>query len=202
MSNVDEKIAKLKLMKRMEKEKEEKSKEDVKEEKLPTVEEVMKQIEAGKVVINDKQFIFRKASYLNGKMNIYHPIEFFREHAKNKDNIILVNDIRGISLNCSHVEKGMKSQNIKQIKSGIEQNYKNMKMYLKWVEEGEMETKNAKVLYAAYKTPTAKGSLYNIVFYRNVKGEVIVGNYNCFDKDIKEWELLIKATIRLIEFNY
>lgn len=202
MGNIDEKLAKLNMQQRIENEKlEEEKLENNNEEPEMNLNEVMKGMEEGTLIINNNKYVFKTCDYLNNKINVPIPIVFFEERVNEKDNVILVNDLHGISLNVTHVEKGMKKQSIKEIKAGINSSYKKMKMYIKWLDEGSFEKDGTKILYASYKTPTANGYLYNLIFYRNVKGEAIVGNYNCFYKDIKDWKAIINASVRLISFR-
>lgn len=205
MDNIDEKIAKLKMQQRLEKEKElnkesEEEKLDSEEEKI-TLEEVIKQITNGSLDINNTNFKFTRKVFLNGKLEIPMPLEYFEERVNTKTNTTLVNDNDGISFTLAYVDKGAQKQSFAKFKKGMEKNFKDMELYLEWIEEGEVGEGSAKVSYGTYKTPTGRGPVYNLIFYREYKGTLIIGNYNCFDRDIKTWELLIKASIMLMSIK-
>lgn len=205
MDNIDEKIAKLKMQQRLEKEKE--LKKESEEESLPskeeeiTLEEVMKQITEGSLNINNNNFKFANKVFLNGKLEIPMPLAYFEERVNTNKNTTLVNDNNGVSFTLAYVDKGAQKQSFAKFKKGMEKNFRDMDLYLEWIEEGEAGEGSSKVSYGTYKTPTGKGQIYNLIFYREHKGTLIIGNYNCFERDIKTWELLIKASIMLMKIK-
>lgn len=202
MNNIDEKIAKLKLQARIEQEEKENLKKEIKEEKeKKTLEEVIQEMQEGVVSFEENRFRFKNQKYLNGKIEIPIPENFFEERGKTATNIGLLNDLYGISFTATYVDKGAKKQSFKQFKEGMERQFKTGGLYLEWLEEGELDKGKAKVPYAIYKTPTGKGDTYNLLFFRENKGTLIIGNYNCFYKDIEIWELLIKASINLMNIK-
>ena len=204
MANIDEKIAKLKLEGRIKQEEQEKEnlKRELEQNKdKKTLEEVIEEMKEGLVTFEKRSFRFNKQSYLNGKIELPIPENFFEESGKTATNIGLLNDLYGISFTATYVDKGAIKQNFKQFKSGMERQFKTGGLYLEWLEEGELIKGKAKVPYATYKTPTGKGDTYNLLFFRENKGTLIIGNYNCFYKDIEIWELLIKASINLMNIK-
>ncbi|WP_315076442.1 hypothetical protein [uncultured Clostridium sp.] len=204
MNNIDEKIAKLKMSQRLQKENVEKEslKEEVeiKEQKI-TLEEVIKQIEQGEVRIQETKLKFEKTSFLNGILEMHIPIGYFEEKGNNSNSISLVNEFYGVSFTANYIPKGAVKQSFAKFKKGMEKGFKEMELYLEWIEEGEIGEGFNKINYGVYKNPTGKGNLYNVIFYRQKKDTVFIGNYNCFFKDIEVWELIIKATMHLIKIN-
>jgi hypothetical protein len=49
----------------------------------------------------------------------------------------------------------------------------------------------------------AKGVMYHMVFYtiNKTDGAMVIGDYNCFYKDIEKWENIIKATVSYMDFK-
>lgn len=206
MDNIDEKIAKLKMQQRIEKEKE--LKKESEEENLAseekeeiTLEEVIKQISNGSLDINNTNFKFVNKVLLNGKLEIPMPLAYFEERVNTNTNTTLINDNDGISFTLAYVDKGAQKQSFAKFKKGMEKNFKDMELYLEWIEDGEVGDGSSKIFYGTYKTPTGRGPIYNLIFYREYKGTLIIGNYNCFERDIKTWELIIKASTMLIKIN-
>jgi hypothetical protein len=205
MDNIDEKIAKLKMQQRLEKEAEIKKASE--EENLAskddeiTLEEVIEQISEGSLNINNAKFNFSKKEYLKGKLQIPIPIAYFEEKANTNKSVTLINDNNGVSFTITYIDKGALKQSFASFKRGLEKNFKDMELYLEWIEEGEVGEGSSKVSYGTYMTPTGKGQIYNLIFYREHKGTLIIGNYNCFEKDLKTWELLIKASIMLMKIK-
>jgi len=205
MDNIDEKIAKLKMQQRIEKEealKKELNEENHKaDEEEITIEEVISQIKSGLLNINNTNFKFENKVLIKGKLEIPIPLAYFEERVNTNKNVTLINELDGVSFTLTYVDKGAQKQSFAKFKRGMENNFKDMELYLEWIEEGEVGDGASKIYYGTYKTPTGKGPIYNLIFYREYKGTLLIGNYNCFYKDIKTWELIIKASTMLIKIN-
>lgn len=205
MDNIDEKIAKLKMEQRIEKEIElnneaNKNKTEAEEQQI-TLEEAIDQIKKGSLNIKDTSFTFVKKKLLKGKLEIPMPLAYFEEKVNTNTSATLLNDFDGVSFTLTYMDKGVQKQSFAKFKKGMEKNFKDMELYLEWLEEGEIGEGPSKIYYGTYNTPTGKGSIYNLIFYREYKGTLLIGNYNCFYKDIKTWELIIKASTMLMKIN-
>ncbi|NRT37144.1 hypothetical protein OD350_19220 [Clostridium beijerinckii] len=205
MDNIDEKIAKLKMQQRLEKEKQQRKESEeenlISEEEKLTIEEVMKQVDEGSLNINNTNFKFERKMFLSDKLEIPIPLVYFEERVNTDKNTALVNDNDGVSFTLAYVDKGAQKQSFAKFKKGMEKNFKDMDLYLEWMEEGELGEGNSKIFYGTYKTPTGRGNIYNLIFYREYKGTLIIGNYNCFERDIKTWELIMKASMMLMKIR-
>lgn len=203
MSNIDEEIAKVKLQQRIDKEQEmqKKNLDDQNVEPEITIEKVCEGIEKGEVILNEKSYKFKYYSYFDGILQIPFPIDFFEVKVDTDKNLTLVNDKHGISFVGNYFSKCTKKQDFNLIKASIEKNFKDMKIYIEWVEDNKFKLDDSTVFYAVYKTPTASGRLYNLLFMRDYKGTVTVGNYNCFEKDLNDWKFIINASVRLMKFK-
>ncbi|WP_297430645.1 hypothetical protein [Clostridium sp.] len=198
MDNIDEKIAKLKMQQRIEKEASTENSEEGEAKEEITLEEVIEQMKTGTVNINNTSFKFASKSFIKGKLQMPMPLGYFEEKVNNNTSATLVNDFDGVSFTLTYIDKGVQKQSFAKFKKGMEKNFKEMELYLEWLEEGDVGEGASKVYYGTYKTPTGKGPVYNLIFYREHKGTLIVGNYNCFYKDIKTWGMLIKASVMLL----
>ncbi|WP_238858900.1 hypothetical protein [Clostridium sp. YIM B02569] len=205
MDNIDEKIAKLKMQQRLEKEKQQRKESEeenlISEEEKLTIEEVMKQVYEGSLNINNTNFKFERKMFLSEKLEIPMPLAYFEERVNTDKNTTLVNDNDGVSFTLAYVDKGAQKQSFAKFKRGMEKNFKDMDLYLEWMEEGELGEGHSKIFYGTYKTPTGRGNIYNLIFYREHKGTLIIGNYNCFERDIKTWELIMKASMMLMKIR-
>lgn len=204
MENTDELIAKLKLAERIKKEEAEKKKlqENENSENKITIDEVISQIrEKGEVTIADKLFKFEIRSFFNNKLRIPIVKYFFEEKINDENTVSLVNSIQGITFNASYIGKGAFDKSFEEFKKGMIYGFKQMKFKIEWLEEGTININSQKVYYGTYKTYTGAGEMYNMVFYKNYKGTLLMGTFNCFYKDIEQWKLIIKASTMLISLG-
>ena len=71
------------------------------------------------------------------------------------------------------------------------------------IEEGEVEDPVAPVYFTSMRVPGAPGVMYEMLFYSINKNnrKMLVGSYNCFYKDIVNWQNIIKATLSYLDFQ-
>lgn len=204
MNNIDEKIAKMVLKKRIEKE-EKNIKENLEKARLDqkkiTLEEICEGIRKGEVIIHDKKFDFKRELFFNGKLDFPVPDSFFEIRTNTDKNVVILNDPEGVSFNGEYIAKCTKKQDFKVIKNSIDKNLENAKIHIEWIDEGKFKLEDSStVFFASYKMPTSKGQLYNLFFMRDYKGTVMIGNYNCMENNTKEWKCIIDASIREMKF--
>lgn len=202
MDNIDKKIAQLKMYQRLEKENSanEENKEEVKKEPV-NLEDIIKQIVSGTVRIKESTFVFRKKSYLKERIEIPLPINYFVEQVNTESNIALMNDLHGVTFSGTYIDSAPNKQKFSEFKAGMEKGFKEMGISAEWIEEGSFGEGADEIYYGSYKTPTAKGDLYNFLFYRQYNKTMMIGNYNCFYKEIDIWEPLIKASVLLMKIK-
>lgn len=203
MENTDELIAKLKLTKRIEKEKAEEEKKkklsEGKKEKI-TLEEVVEQINTkGKVRIGDEIFEFTNRSFFNDELQIPIVDDFFEEEKNDKNAVSLLNNFKAVSFNATYMDSGVIDKSFEEFKKGIEYGFKQLKFNIEWLEEDVISVNSKDVYYATYKTHTGLGDMYNLIFYKNYQGTFLMGAFNCFYKNIETWELIMKACTMLIK---
>ena len=143
-------------------------------------------------------FIFRNKTYLEGKLQIPIPLAYFEEKSNTKELLSLINE-NGLSVNVSYMDKDVKEVTFSEFKIDFEKNIESMGFSLKWLEEGEIKNNNETLYYGTYEVPTARGVIYNLVFYKVKNLKSMIGTYNCFKKDFDTWGPIIKATINLLK---
>ena len=81
--------------------------------------------------------------------------------------------------------------------------YKAAGIYIELLEEGDVEDEAAPTHFITFRMPMAKGVMYHMVFYtiNKTDGAMVIGDYNCFYKDIEKWENIIKATVSYMDFK-
>lgn len=204
MNNIDKKIAELKMHQRMEEERIAKEENEPKKEQSENninLEDIINMIVSGTVRINGSTFIFRKKSYLNERLEMPIPMNYFSEQVNTETNVALMNDLHGVTFSGTYIDNSPKKQKFSEFKSGMEKGFKQMGICAEWIEEGSFGEGADEIFYGTYKTPTAKGDLYNFLFYRQHNKTMMIGNYNCFYKEIDTWEPLIKASVLLMNIK-
>lgn len=172
-------------------------------EPLLTLEEVIGQMAEGMVRYPDMPIRFRVVKFFDGRLSVPLPIDYLKRHTTQKELAVLVNDVIGISLTLQLTKSLKKDVTFEEVKRGMLGQFKAAGIYIELLEEGSVEDDSAPVHFVTYRMPMAKGVMYHMVFYaiNRINGSMVIGDYNCFYKDIEKWENIIKATISYMDFK-
>ena len=66
-------------------------------------------------------------------------------------------------------------------------------------EIGSMDVLGKKIAYVEFSNPAMDGKLYNLMFYLAVKGQPLMGSFNCRTKEMKYWRSVAFEMIQSIE---
>lgn len=66
-------------------------------------------------------------------------------------------------------------------------------------EIGMMDVAGKQIAYVEFSNTTMDGKLYNIMFYLAIKGQPLMGSFNCQTKEMKYWKPVAFEMIRSIE---
>lgn len=168
-----------------------------------SLEEVTEQMANGMVRFEDGPIRFRAVQFFEKRLSMPIPIDYLTVYTNEKDMIVLINDNIGISLSLQFTISEKKNVTFQEVKKGMVGQLKAAGIYIELLEEGEVEDDIAPVYFITYRMPTSRGVMFHMVFYAINKknAAMIIGNYNCFYKDIEKWENIIKATISYLDFQ-
>lgn len=207
MKFTDEEIAVLKQSQRILKEMDKQKREGKVEKEAATgevgLEEMIEHIKNGYAEVQNKEFIFKTQSYLNGRISLPMIQDYFEEAVNTSEVLALKNEIDGVSFICNYMEENILTLTFDEFREEMEKRFKDMDLYLEWMEKGNIKKDNGCIAYGAFKTSTAKGYIYNLIFFSKnlAHTRLILGNFNCFYEEISTWENLIKGMIHLLEVN-
>lgn len=190
------------LVKRSLKEADEQEKTN-KEQALLTLEQVIEQMGTGWIQFPDLPMRIKLGKYFDDRVSIPVPVDYLKEYTKEENIVTLLNDVMGISLTMQYTVSEDKNVKFEKVKKGMLGQLKGANIYVELLEEGKVDDETAPLYFITYRMPTARGVLFQMLFYAiNQKdGRMIIGNYNCFYKDLAIWENVIKATISYFTFE-
>ncbi len=173
------------------------------EKPLLSLEEVTEQMASGIVRYPDMPIRFRVVKFFGGRLSMPLPLDYLNRHTTQEELAVLVNDAMGISLTLQLTKSLKKNVTREEVKRGMLGQYKAAGIYIELLEEGDVEDELAPTHFITFRMPMAKGVMYHMVFYTINKedGAMVIGDYNCFYKDIEKWENIIKATVSYMDFK-
>lgn len=168
-----------------------------------SVEEVIKQMATGMVHYEDAPIRFRLVQFFHKRLSMPIPIDYLNRHTTEEEVVVLVNDAMGISLTLQYTTTEKKEVTLEEVKQGMLSQFLAAGIYIEILEEGEIEDEIAPTYFITYRMPLAQGVMYHMVFYSINKSDssMVIGDYNCFYKDIDKWENIMKATISFMDFK-
>jgi hypothetical protein len=138
-----------------------------------------------------------KRSLLDNKIEIRVPKEFvempkemvaIKYPGQNKPKLILTNEATttnlAFSLTSSEANPGL----IKTYKDLFVQTYKTSFPSATWLSEGITEINGKQVGYLKLITEAADQKIFNYVFFTDLEGKLLIGTFNCVEKDMKVWQ--------------
>ena len=131
MAGVDEKIARIRLKKRIE-DIEEDTREETEEK---TILDVMKEMQEGDGCIDNKKIKFSEKSYLDNRIIINIPIGYMEEKLNEENNVTLTNEFYGLSFVANYSVFDTKIQEFNEFKESIIKQYKNNELDMTWLDE-------------------------------------------------------------------
>lgn len=184
------------------KEAEEKDKK-IKEQPILSLEEVTEQMGKGMIYYPDAPMRIRLIHFFDHRLSIPLPVDYLNRHTTEKDYVVLINDIMGISLSIQLTTSQKRDVSFEEVKAGMIGQLKGAGIYVELMEEGMVEDEVAPTYFITYRMPMAQGIMYHVVFYaiNKIDGAMIIGDYNCFYKDVDKWENIMKATISYLDFH-
>ena len=174
-----------------------------KEQPLLKLEEVTEQMGTGMIEFPNAPMRIRLGKFFDDRVAIPIPIDYLKEYSNEDGVVTLLNDVFGISLTLQYTKTTDANVTFESVKKGLLGQMKGAGIYIELLEDGVVEDDVAPTYFITYRMPSARGVLYQMVFYSIHKQDngMIIGNYNCFYKDLPVWENVIKATISYFTFQ-
>lgn len=176
---------------------------EVADDPILSLEEVTRQMATGMIQYPEQNIRIRAVSFFDKHLCMPIPVDYLDRHTTEENLAVLVNDALGISLSLQYTVSEKKDVTFEQVKSGTIGQFKAAGVYLELLEEGWVEDENAPLYFMSYRMPMAGKIMYQLMFYaiNQLDGTMIIGNYNCFYKDVKVWQNIMKATMSYIDFR-
>jgi hypothetical protein len=113
-------------------------------------------------------------------MKIKYPME-------SRPTLVYTNESGGINVALNHTQNKANQDMITAYKDNLVQTFKNVYPSAKWKDSGVKEINGRKVGYMELVTPAIDTEIYNLLFFTDLDGRLLLCTFNCTKKDMKEW---------------
>ncbi len=191
MEKLDEKIAALERVQRMEqRENSEKGKED--DRLLLSVEEIRQGIRKESFLLPGKgELSFKTAVCFEEKIPLIFPDEFYTDRQETEDAIILVNNEKKVGQTLIHLQVDMEKLGMDAWEEQIKQGMKANGFYVDIIKKVQLGALD----YIAYRIPSKDGWIYNIMCRIHKTDWRVIGGGNCMDEDRDTYGRMLEAVL-------
>lgn len=168
---------------------------------LPEQEEIDKCVEDGLLKIDNKDFKFKRTSFLEDRISFMFPYEILKLETDAPNTLTYINYAEGINCLLSY-HKGVPTMDIIKIKENVLLNFKKSRIKSSCPEEGAKRVGNEKVLYCIIENKIPDQNIFNLMFFVEVEDGYVIVNFNGFTKRYyKLWTMIYKGIMNTIEIN-
>lgn len=100
---------------------------------------------------------------------------------------ILTDETGTVNLMFQYMEGEENNATIESFRNQIFGMMKRVNPGMKEKEIGSVEAAGKRIAYVEFSSPAIDGKLYNLMFYLAVKGQPLMGSFNCRTKEMKYW---------------
>ncbi len=192
MERLDEKIAALERLRRME-QREDKKEGTETEQHLLDMEEMREGIQAGGLFLPGKgELLFKTETCFAEEIPLIYLDGFYTDRQETEQGMILVNNRENVGQTLIHLPSEMERLGMEGWADQIRQGMKAKGFYADIIKKEQMGTLD----YIAYRLPSKDGWVYNIIYRIHKKGWRVIGGSNCMDQDRDTYGRLLEAMIQ------
>lgn len=135
-------------------------------------------------------------SLLNDKVELKIPLDFeimsdemiqTKYPTANRPTLVFTNKSGGINVALNLTQHQANQEIISSYKDSFVQSFKNAYPSAEWKDSGIKEINGRKVGFLELVTPAIDTEIYNLVFFTDLEGKLLLCTFNCTKKDTEDW---------------
>lgn len=192
MERLDEKIAALERLRRMEQRESEKEETETGQHLL-SIEEMREGIQAGSLFLPGKgELFFKTVDCFVEEIPLIYLDGFYTDRQETEEGMILVNNRENVGQTLIRLPSAMEWLGMEEWGEQIRQGMKAKGLYADIIKKEQLGTLD----HIAYRLPSKEGWVYNIIYRIHKKGQSVIGGSNCMDRDRDTYGRLLEAMIQ------
>ena len=133
---------------------------------------------------------------LNDKVELKVPLDFeimsyemmqIKYPSTNRPTLVYSSKSGGINVALNLTQHPANQDIISSYKENFVQTFKNAYPSAEWKDNGVTEINGRKVGYLELVTPAIDTEIYNLVFFTDLEGKLLICTFNCTKKDTQDW---------------
>lgn len=141
--------------------------------------------------------ILEKKTVLKNKVEILIPKDFeimsdeimrLKYPSERRPTLVYSDKTTGINVAFNHTTNKATQSQIVAYKNSMVSTFKNLYPSAKWIGEGVKLINGRKVGYLELVTPAVDQKIYNLIFFSDLDGRLLLSTFNCVEKKQKDWQ--------------
>lgn len=158
---------------------------------------------ASKIVLEVK-------SLLNDRIELKIPSDFeimseemmkIKYPSENRPNLVYTNESGGINVALSLTENDASEEQIPAFLDAFVNAFQNIYPSADWKDNGVKTINGKEVGYIEFVTPALDTEIYNLIFFTDLDGKLLMATFNCTKKSIEEWESSAHEIMNSLKIN-
>ena len=121
--------------------------------------------------------------------------------SERRPTLVYTNKSGGINVALNLTKNKANQDLIAPYKDNFVTTFKNMYPSAEWKESGVKEINGRKVGFLELITPAIDTKIYNLMFFTDLDGQLLLCTFNCTEKSIKEWEPTAKEIMKSLKIK-
>ena len=149
-------------------------------------------------------------SLLNGKIELKMPKDFkvmseemmkLKYPSERRPTLVYTNTSGGINVALNLTNNKANQNLMLPYKENFVNTFKKLYPSADWKNSGVKEINGRKVGFLELITPAVDTKIYNLMFFTDLDGQLLLCTFNCTEKSIKEWEPTAKEIMRSLKIK-
>lgn len=151
-----------------------------------------------------------KRKILNDQVEILLPKEFeimseemmkLKYPSERRPTLVYTNESGGINVAFNHTASNASQQHIDIYKDNFVKMFQNLYPSAEWLNTGTKQINGRKVGYMELITPAIDTKIYNLMFFTDLNGRLLLCTFNCVDRERKDWVEPAKQIMNSLTLN-
>lgn len=121
--------------------------------------------------------------------------------SERRPTLVYSNETGGINVALNLTQNQANQQMIPAFKDNFIQTFKNIYPSAQWKDSGVKTINGKKVGYIELVTPAIDTEIYNLIFFTDLDGKLLLGTFNCTKKSMSEWTPIAKEIMNSLKIK-
>ncbi|WP_207432353.1 hypothetical protein [Sabulibacter ruber] len=157
-----------------------------------------------------QEISLEKKSILNNKVSVLIPATFgvmeeemlkFKYPSERRPTLVYTDEDAKTNLAFNYISSNASQAVLEAYKQSMETSFRNSFPTAEWIDKGVKTINGRKIGYLEVVTPAADQKVYNLIFFTDVDGKLLLGTFNCLEKERQQWQSISHQILNSVQVN-